>query len=106
MKQALWIVNSSVIGFFVIALATLQVLYQEPPQITHLSIPDRSNTGKKKQAFPEAHWEPIFKQDLFGTYTPRTAQPTQKNLVTPVPEMQDSPAQPIPEPKAPEFTPS
>lgn len=105
MKQALWIVNNSIIVFFVLALITLQVLHQEPSPVTPLSIPDRSGTIKKKQAFPETHWEPIFKQDLFGTYTPRTIQPAQKNLVTPVPEIQNTQPQAIPEPKAPDFTP-
>lgn len=105
MKQALWVVNNSIIIFFVLALITLQVLHKEPVIITPLSIPDRSGAIKKKQTFPDAHWDPIFKQDLFGTYTPRTTQPTQKNLVTPAPEIQNTPPQPIPEPKAPDFIP-
>lgn len=105
MKQALWIVNSSIIGLLVLSLVVLQLLYQEPPEVSRLTIPERQGLTQKKQAFPDTHWEPIFKHDLFGTYVPRTAQPTQKNLVTPVPEMQEPAPQPIPEPKAPEFTP-
>lgn len=105
MKQALWIVNSSIVGLLVLSLVVLQLLYQEPPEATRLTIPERQGLTQKKQAFPDTHWEPIFKHDLFGTYVPRTVQPTQKNLVTPVPEMQDPAPQAIPEPKAPEFAP-
>jgi type II secretory pathway component PulC len=105
MKQALWIVNSAIVGILIISLATLQVLYQEPPQIARLSTSQQSDVRLKKIAYPPSHWEPIFKHDLFGTYVRHAVQPIQKSLVTPVPEMQEPSTQSIPEAKKPEFTP-
>lgn len=105
MKQAIWIVNSSLVGFLILSLAILQVLHQEPAQITKLAHLERQGPDKKKTAFPDSHWEPIFKHDLFGTYEPPLTQPTQKNLVSPLPEIQQPQPPVVPEPKAPEFTP-
>ncbi len=105
MKQAIWVVNSSIVGLMILSLAVLQVLHEEPTQITKLSNLEQRVIDKKKTAFPDSHWEPIFKHDLFGTYISQAVKPVQKNLVTPLPEIQETPAPVIPEPKAPEFTP-
>ncbi len=104
MKQALWVVNSSIIGLFVLSMAMLQVLHKEPPHIAKLVITEQQ-LAKKKHVFPPAHWEPIFKHDLFGTYVPQASKVTPKSLVTNAPEPKESSPEPIPEAKKPEFVP-
>lgn len=105
MKQALWIINSSIVFLLIFSLAILQILYQEPPIITKLAVPLGQGESKKKTLFPVSRWEPIYKKDLFETYAAQLPQPSQKNLVTPTPEIQEPEAQKPLEPKAPEFLP-
>lgn len=106
MKQAIWVVNISIVGFLVFSLAILQVLNQEPVQVTKLAHLEQQGIITKKPAFPDSHWEPIFKHDLFGTYVQQATQPVQKNLVTAPPEVPAPFPQAIPEPTTPEFVPA
>lgn len=105
MKQALWIINSSVVGLLLLSLTTLQLLRKNPPKISRIVPPTLEEKTQAKQPFPDTHWETIFKFDLFDTYIQNIPQPIQKDLVTPIPEIKEPEAPVIPEPKAPEFLP-
>jgi type II secretory pathway component PulC len=102
MKQALWVVNSSIVGLLVFSLAILQVLHKEPPHIAKLVVA-QEQLSKKKHEFPPTHWELIFKHDLFGTYVPQPVKVIQKSLVTAAPELKEPNTEPIPEAKKPTF---
>lgn len=109
MKQQLWIVNSSLIGFFFIACMLLKVFEGHPPVRRPQKI-RLSDMEKKKEQLPSAAIENIYKNDIFGTYVPpipphppAPPQASQKSFTTPIPEPGAAQITQPPEPKKQEF---
>lgn len=96
MKQQLWIINSSFLGFFVLAYALTVLLKVEAPLLrqTKKALQD---LGKKKETIvPVGYWDPIFKNDIFNTFVVPDSSPVQKQLVTPIPEIKEAAVVPPP----------
>lgn len=102
MKQKLWILNSSLLIIFAITLLLNVFLKQEIP-ILRKKIISKEKVNKKIYK-PIINLEKIYKEDIFGTYYPTARpEPTQKELVTPIPEYTPHKIIPIPAPHKQEF---
>lgn len=108
MKQQLWIINSSLIGFFFIACILLKIFEGHPPvrRPQKIILP---NIGKQGESLSPRAIENIYKNDIFGTQAQGLLQqqlgsPTQQaSLATPIPELKAIQATIPPEPKKQEF---
>ena len=89
MKQQLWIINSSFLGFFLLAYALTVFLKVESPQVRLPKKMSRDLEKKKEAVIPIGYWDPIFKNDIFNTYVVAEQSPVQKQLVTPVREIKE-----------------
>ncbi len=89
MKQQLWIINSSFIGFFVLAYALTILLKVESPQLRLPKKPLYDLERKKETVIPAGYWDPIFKNDIFNTFVVAEQNPVQQQLVTPIPEIKE-----------------
>jgi type II secretion system protein C len=85
-KQQLWIINSGLIALAMIGIACIPLIEQELPSLQ----------TRRRTAFPLDTKQPrilvspekIYINDLFDTFTPPVEQqPTAKNLVTPIPQL-------------------
>lgn len=87
MKQGLWVLNSSLIVVFLLALFVSNLLIIEPP-IVRLKSFILDDFQKKKVALPVSttSWDKIFQNDLFGTYIAAEVKATKQSFVTPIPE--------------------
>ncbi len=102
MKQKLWILNSSLLIIFAITLLLNALLKQEVPVMRKKIISEKK--VEKKISKPIINLEKIYKEDIFGTYSPTARpEPTQKELVTPIPEYTPHKIVPIPAPIKQEF---
>ena len=83
MKQPLWILNSALILIFLMSTILGFIFNQKPPTMRkkHLETQEGDNISEYK-----INKENIYKYDLFYTYIPETFEPTQKDLVSPIPE--------------------
>lgn len=104
MKQQLWIVNSSLLGIFLLSVAMIVLLEQKPPalRIRH----DWGETEKKKSERPQVNLEAIFTHDIFGTFVPVQRKATKQSFVTPMPEPRTPSFAPAPEPPVIDFLPA
>lgn len=109
MKQQLWIVNSSLLGIFLVACALLKFFEVRPPirRPQKINLPD---IGKKKEPISIATLESIYKNDVFGSYAPQTGpvspippQVIQQPRTTPLPEPRTAQTTSPPEAKKQEF---
>lgn len=84
MKHNLWILNSSLLVFFIIILFLNIFLKQDIPVLIKKDIQKKEEPTIFK---PTINIKKIYEQDIFGTYsaTP-TPEPKQKDLITPIPE--------------------
>jgi type II secretion system protein C len=101
MKQQLWILNSSLLAIFTIALLVNHILKQEPPVLQIKSI-EIEEVEKKKEPIV-INLEKIYKQDIFETFTPEEVKPVKQTFVIPIPEPKPPAIAPPPEPKKQEF---
>lgn len=109
MKQQLWIVNSSLLGIFLVACILLKFFELRPPirRPQKISLPDFT---KLKELTAPSVLEAIYKNDVFGSYVsqptpypPIATFPTPQSLVTPAPELRQPNITPPPEAKKQEF---
>lgn len=105
MNQQLWVVNSSLIILFVIALAISAILRFEVPSIRVRTIMPHVSE-KKKESTIQRNWEKIYKNDLFKTFTPVVKEAQQQSFVTPVPEPQQPTIPTQPTATKPDFIPT
>lgn len=102
MKQNLWILNSSLLIIFIMALLLNNLLKQNVPIVRSKFI--STQQIEKVKSKPQINIEKIYKHDIFGTYSPTpTPEPKQKNLVTPIPEYTPHSITPPPIQKKQEF---
>lgn len=89
MKQQLWIINSSFLGFFVLAYMLTVLLKVESPQLRPQKKTKYDLEKKKETVIPAGYWDPIFKNDIFNTFIVPEINPVQQQLVTPIPEIKE-----------------
>lgn len=107
MTQGLWVVNSSILTIFFLALMVNSLLKQEPPTIRFKRI-IMEDALKKKEAPVRVskNWEKIYQNDIFGTFEKKDDKASIKqSFVTPVPEPKVTPVIPPPEIKKVELVP-
>ncbi len=87
MKQGLWVLNSSLIVVFLLALFVSNLLRIEPP-VVRLKSFILDDFQKKKVEVPVSaiSWDKIFQNDLFGTYVASEVKAVKQSFVTPIPE--------------------
>jgi type II secretion system protein C len=97
MKQQLWIVNSSLVGIFFVALAISQLLKVVVPSLRIKKVKSEEKVSKKDFS-SSMSWEKIYKDDIFGTYIVRPIAPHAKpHFLTPIPEPRSPAVTPPPE---------
>jgi type II secretory pathway component PulC len=87
MTQGLWIVNSSLLIVFWIALFVNSTLKQTPP-ILRLKRVLVDEIKKKPEPIVGTikSWEKIYKSDVFGTFVQPEVSVVKQNFITPIPE--------------------
>jgi type II secretion system protein C len=85
-KQQLWIINSGLIALAMIGIASIPLIDQELPAVQSRRRTTVSLEAKQPRLLVSP--EKIYQNDLFDTFTPPAEpQPTAKNLVTPIPQL-------------------
>jgi len=84
MKQELWIINSSLLGIFLVTLVIGSFLQQQAPRF-RLKKHTLEERKKIKELTPE-EIKNIYKYDLFGTFVSKTFAPSRQQLVPPMPQ--------------------
>lgn len=110
MKQQLWILNSSLVVLFLIALNISNALRRQPPAVKSHQIVIAVDEKKKEEQQPTALqlssiWEKIYQDDIFDTYDSPDSKTIKQGFVTPIPEMNPPDIIPPPEQKKQEFVP-
>ncbi|MFC1894931.1 type II secretion system protein N [Candidatus Dependentiae bacterium] len=100
MKLPLWILNSSLLVIFTVALFFNFILKQNPPV---LRIKKPLVEQDKKRGEILINLERIYKQDIFDTFIETDIRATPKNLITPIPQPKQPIFMPPTLPKKPQF---
>jgi type II secretory pathway component PulC len=103
MKQQLWIVNSSLVGLSVLVFAASEMLKQEAPVLRIKRAVVQEMQKQKDELSPAPSWEPIFQNDMFGTFVAPEIKTVKQSLVTPIPEPRPTIIAAPPEVKKQEF---
>lgn len=102
-REQLWIANSALVGLFFLLCGIHSLTQQEIP-VFRARKRRAINTEEQMPALVAVNVEKIYQNDLFGTYNaPAEEGPTQKNLVTPIPEFSVKASSKPPKPKPAEF---
>jgi len=102
MKHQLWILNSTLLVLFLVAITLSDTLKKEPP----VWRPKRiiiEELEKKKIPTVAPSWEKIYQEDIFDTFVAQVITPAQQTLTTPIPEIKPAFIIPPPELKKQEF---
>ena len=108
MKQQLWLLNSSLVVLFLIALNISNVLRQDAPVMKSRQIITAPDEKKKEEQEPtplqsSSVWEKIYQDDIFDTYASPDSKTIKQSFITPIPEMKPPTVVLPPEPKKQEF---
>src|SRR4051812_17341045 len=102
MRHYLWMLNSWLLSLLILAIVLSTVLKKSPPKMKPIAV--TFETEQKRQPLA-VNLEKIYQNDLFDTVIIPRYQAEQKNLVTPIPQLQSTPPPPPPAPSKPTFLP-
>jgi len=102
MKHQLWILNSTLLVLFLIAIAINDTLKKQPPVWRQQRIVFEESEKKKDPAAANA-WERIYREDIFDTFVVPVITPVKQMFTTPIPEIKPAFIIPPPEPKKQDF---
>jgi type II secretion system protein C len=94
--------NSWLLSLLILAIVLSTVLKKSPPKMKPIAV--TFETEQKRQPLA-VNLEKIYQNDLFDTVIIPRYQAEQKNLVTPIPQLQSTPPPPPPAPSKPTFLP-
>lgn len=101
MRHPLWIVNSTLIGLIVVALAFVYFSQQEVPEREAIKQSTRQTFEKREVS--KINISKIYEHDLFDTYQKEILTPKEPILTTPLPEAPRPAAIEIPPAPKPQF---
>lgn len=105
MTQGLWVVNSSLLFIFCLALFVNSFLKQEPPVLRLKRILIEEIQKKKPDATASTikTWEKVYQNDIFGTFVQPEVKIVKQSFITPIPEPKAAVVIPPPEIKKIDF---
>lgn len=105
MKQKLWVLNSTLLLFLILAALTSFLLHLEPPIFKVRPPLPSPTTEAPTEQLKDADIKEIIEKDLFSPLVKPTPKVTEKSLVTPIPEPKLPTPAPYTEPQKPDFLP-
>ena len=99
-KQQVWIANSALFALILLSICVRMLLLQPLP--TQRARKSAADSAEPQLLRVPVNLEKIYQNDVFGTFdAPPEKQPTQKNLITPIPKLNVAASTPPPPPKKP-----
>ncbi len=88
MTQGLWVVNSSLLVIFCLALFVNSSLKQEPPvlRLKRILVDEIEKKTPEAPAITIKTWEKIYQNDIFGTFVQQEVKIAKQSFITPIPE--------------------